>query len=231
MTIILEGVVGSTAYGLATPDSDVDKIGTYVGSTTKVLGFGLAKGAQTRVTAAPDSTTHEIGKYLGLALRCNPTIVELLWLPQYTVETSVGQELVDLRYHFLSERAVKDAYIGYAIQQAKRLLRRSEEGAEGFSSDLKNRTAKHARHCYRLLTQAQQILTQESLTVRLDERTAGVVFQMGEWACKEPQKFYDAMIEKAAVLENLQSSLFEHPDAVAVEKWLVSVRLREPHGF
>ena len=33
MTILLQGIVGSTAYGLAGPDSDVDRLGVYAAPT------------------------------------------------------------------------------------------------------------------------------------------------------------------------------------------------------
>ncbi len=59
-SIILEGITGSTAYGLATPDSDVDKHGIYQASTHEVLGLFPPK--ETVVTNDPDITYHEVAK-------------------------------------------------------------------------------------------------------------------------------------------------------------------------
>ena len=39
MKIILEGVVGSTAYGLNTPESDIDTAGIFVAPLEEVLGL------------------------------------------------------------------------------------------------------------------------------------------------------------------------------------------------
>jgi predicted nucleotidyltransferase len=229
MTVILEGIVGSTAYGLATENSDIDRLGVFVGSTQEVLGFGLQE--KTITTTKPDGTWHEIGKYVSLAMACNPTILEAMWLPQHEVLTQVGQELIDLRYHFFSADRVKQAYAGYAMQQAKRLLGRQGEGKDGFGDVPSNRTAKHGRHCYRLLIQGEQILRQEHLTVRLAEKEAGQVWLMGEFAVRDPQGFHDAMVQRARALLDLETGLFDKPEVEKIERWLVSVRLREPYGL
>ena len=231
MIMILQGVVGSQAYGLATPESDVDLLAVHVEPTKDVLGFGISKSRQTLTTSKPDTTSHEIGKYVSLALRCNPTILEAMWLTSHTVLTEVGKELVDLRYHFLSEKFVKSAYIGYAMQQAKRLAAREEKGKAGFGDVPANRTAKHGRHCYRLLLQAQQLLTQETLTVRLDDRQVDVVREMGAWAERDPQAFSAAAQNTAHALDVTPTHLFDAPETETIERWLVSVRVREPYGL
>lgn len=226
MTVLLRGVVGSTAYGLATADSDIDMIGTYVAPTRDVLGFGLSKNQQTRVQMKPDVTTHEIGKYVNLALACNPTIVELLWLEKYETETEAGLELVQLRRLLLSKGRVRDAYCGYAVQQANRLLRRHLAPTDTSTA----RAAKHGRHCYRLLTQCEELIWHGRLTVRLDPHVAARVWEFGEWAESDPRAFYDAMMAKAREIEDLPSHLPAAPQTDLVEKWLISVRLREMAG-
>lgn len=65
-SVILQGVVGSTAYGLAREGSDVDRLGIFVTPTLDLVGLGKPK--DTRVGFKPDITHHEVGKYLGLAL-------------------------------------------------------------------------------------------------------------------------------------------------------------------
>ena len=63
--VLLSGVVGSTAYGLATEDSDVDWLGVYAAPTEKILG--LHPPQESIVSTAPDITYHEAGKYCRLA--------------------------------------------------------------------------------------------------------------------------------------------------------------------
>ena len=112
---ILAGMVGSTAYGLTTSSSDVDTLGAYVAPTEKVLGLsGHTYTTNTIVFSAPqpDGAFHELGKYCTLALKANPTILELLFLPDYVYCSKVGAELVSLRTKFLSSVAVVNAYGG-----------------------------------------------------------------------------------------------------------------------
>jgi hypothetical protein len=82
-TTILRGIVGSVAYGLDHEDSDIDRLGCFVAPTVQFHGLHLPIGKRaSRVQTTPsDHTEHEAGKYLSLLLSCNPTVTELLWLP------------------------------------------------------------------------------------------------------------------------------------------------------
>ncbi len=163
--IVLEGIVGSTAYGLSREGSDIDKIGVFVAPIDSFLG--LHPGKESVVSHDPDVTHHEIKKYMSLALKCNPTITELMWLPDdlYTVRKSWGQVLIDLRADFLSDSYVRNAYGGYAMQQAQRLQRRDSDGSLADKDPKK--IAKHARHCMRLMHQGIELLTYGRLTVKV----------------------------------------------------------------
>jgi len=169
MRVLLEGVVGSTAYGLTREGSDVDRLGVFVAPTVEVAGLDWHGTRETLVTTKPDSTLHEVGKYLRLALKCNPTITELLHLPPALLETvdpRFGAELVGMRSAFLSEQVVKSAYGGYARQQAARLAGRSDGS---FSADTRKRTTKHARHILRLLRSGRELLSTGVLTVHVGD--------------------------------------------------------------
>lgn len=93
MNVILEGIVGSTAYGLANPNkSDVDYLGIYLAPRRDVLGLnGGTTVEKSYVTQNPDRTLHEIGKFCRLALKCNPTIIDLLFLPEHTIDLFEGR--------------------------------------------------------------------------------------------------------------------------------------------
>ncbi len=156
--IVLEGVTGSTAYGLATEHSDVDIKGIYLLPTSEVLSLGFDPLHTTKDHTGPDWVYHEVGKFMKLVMGGNPTVTELLFLEEYTKLTPIGQLLIDNRDYFLSTRGVQKAYRGYAMGQAKDLAKRFAEGKEGYDSSLKNRYAKHTRHCFRLLLQARQLL-------------------------------------------------------------------------
>src|SRR5215467_11320194 len=131
-------MVGSQVYGLATPESDCDYLAVAAVETIDLVG--LSRPPESWVSKDPDSTVHEAGKFCRLALPANPTILELLWLPEdaYTFKNVLGAELIAIRRTFLSRKRVRDAYLGYAIQQFKPI----ENRGDSFSSDTKKRTAK-----------------------------------------------------------------------------------------
>jgi predicted nucleotidyltransferase len=225
--VILRGVVGSTAYGLATADSDIDRLGIYQARTVDVLGLdGAAATAGSQVTNSPDVTLHELGKYASLALKSNPTVLELLFLPGYDRCTPAGQALVDIRRCFPSTAAVRNSYGGYAYAQANRLLTRHSEGKAGFESSTVGRTAKHGRHCLRLLYQGIQLLTTGTLDVDVSA-VRDELFAAGRLAETDPDAFHDLFRGRLSDLTAVRSVLPDHPDRDAVNATVTSLRLAQ----
>lgn len=179
---ILCGIVGSTAYGLATPSSDTDYAGIYIEPTRNLLG--LHPPSRERATKkgrdGADATYHEIGKAMALMLSCNPTAMEILWLDSYTVATDFGWEMVGLRDCFLSGRRVRDAFFGYATSQFHRLLDRGR-----FQGSLETRREKHARHTMRLLWQGYELYTTGNLPIRIPDPEP--YFEFGRRIVDDPE--------------------------------------------
>lgn len=219
--IILEGVTGSTAYGLATENSDVDIKGIYLLPTSEVLKMGFDPQHTTKDHTDPDWVYHEVGKFMKLVVSGNPTVTELLYLDEYTHLTPIGQMLIDNRDAFLSTKAVMNAYRGYAFSQAKKLNNRTEQGLEGYDSALKNRFAKHTRHCFRLLMQARQLLETGTLDVRVTPEQREYLFAMGE---KTADEVVDEFMRQDAEFENIVSVLPDEPDQDRLNKLLFDIR-------
>lgn len=219
--IILEGVTGSTAYGLATENSDVDIKGVYMLPLTKVLEMGFTNEHNTFDHTDPDWCYHEIGKFMKLVAGGNPTYSELLWLEDYTVLTPVGQLLIDNRQAFLSTKGVLNAYSGYALGQAKRLNNRTEQGLDGYASSLKNRYAKHTRHCFRLMIQARQLLETGHLDVRVTPEQREWLFEMGEKGYDEVIATFMKMDDE---LKEIKSVLPDKPDMEKLNEILFKIR-------
>lgn len=224
MNILLEGIVGSRAYNLAHENSDTDKKGIFAFSTRDLFGLRYQKLTDVVETHAPepDNTWYEAAKWANLALKCNPNILELVFLPDdlYTVRTALGQDLIAIRKSFLSAPAVRGAYINYAKSQLHEIEKRGN-----FGSDLKNRTEKHARHLVRLMMQGYQLYAHGELTVRLDDVTAMQVKTIGFLAGQGdllPLKEIYSMYKKA--FDNTIPAIPEEPDRATVESWLINVR-------
>lgn len=217
MNVLLKGVVGSHAYGLNHAGSDIDTLGVFAASPRDF--WRLRAPRQTFVQNEPDITMHEIGKFISLALKCNPTVLELLWLDEYVEQDSWGQRLVDIRRCFLSEPFVRGAFGGYAVQQARRLERRNAEGKEGFASDVKQRTAKHARHCFRLLRQGAELLASGDMTLKVSDPER--LFELGEQSVPE---IVAAFEDEYARFHSIISVLPQEPSRGFVERTLMRMR-------
>jgi hypothetical protein len=220
--VLLSGIVGSTAYGLATEDSDVDRLGVFAVPTEKLLGLHPIQ--QSIVSSKPDATWHEAGKYAALALKMNPTVTELMWLPAdcYQTRTSLGEDLIKIRSAFLSRKATRNAYLGYITQQFKRLENR---GDGSFSSDTRKRTEKHARHLYRLHAQGIMLWQTGHLTVRLPHGDAVLCRAFGEKVAAGDLEAARGVIAWAEhIFDTSRTPLPETPDESAVEGWLQEVR-------
>ncbi|MFD7433745.1 DNA polymerase beta superfamily protein [Streptomyces sp. NPDC059861] len=214
--ILLSGVVGSTAYGLAREDSDVDRLGMFAAPTEALHGLHGPK--ESHVTTAPDRTLHEAAKWCRLALGGNPTVMELVWLPEelYEVRTPLGDELIGIRSTLLGARRVRDAYLGYATQQFRKLRSRTD------APDTRRRTAKHARHLKRLCTQGYELYATGRLTIRVEDPESYHAF--GEQAAADPSAALPLLRHFEAAFDATRGALPEQPDERAAEDWLRRVR-------
>ena len=192
--------------------------------TETVLGLNFSLGKASRVSTDPDAQLHEIGKFIGLALKANPTVTELLYLDSYEVRDPRIEPLFEIRSKLLGQRSIRSAYAGYAYAQARRLQNRQAAGRDGFNSDLAKRTAKHARHCFRLMLQAEQLLTHGEMTVDVSEHR-DELFAIGELAENDVAAFVARFDERSTHIDGLASDLPEEPDWDAAEAFLRQFRL------
>lgn len=211
-SIILSGIVGSTAYGLAGPNSDTDRLGVFMATTESFLGLDEPAETWTADQDDPDSTLHELGKLCRLALKANPTVSELLWLPTelYEVTTTIGAQLIALREKFLSANYVRSAYLGYARSQFDRMAR--------------GRAEKNARHTARLLHQGFVLWCTGRIPVRLDNPQWYLDFgsRVAAGAVDEARQL---VAEYTARFDDTPTVLPAEPDRDAIDSWLKSTRL------
>jgi uncharacterized protein len=214
-TVLLSGIVGSTAYGLAGPGSDVDRLGMFALPTLSLLGLHTPRESQ--VSTDPDVTLHEAAKLARLALGGNPTASELLWLPDdlYEVRTPLGDEAVALRTAFLSAPRVHDAYLGYATQQFRKLLSRDPATTTA-------KIAKNARHLMRLIEQGYELYTTGHVTIRLTDPQRFHAF--GEQVSADAEAARPFMAAAEERFATARSVLPDQPDTKAVEDWVLRVR-------
>jgi len=123
--IIFETVAGSRAYGTAHGDSDEDIRGVFVqpGSEYMILQEPLRQVADER----GDVVYYSLARFLELALKANPNIIELLYMPQECVRVSTfyWERLLEQRSLFVTKLAYA-SHVGYAQAQIKKARGRNK---------------------------------------------------------------------------------------------------------
>lgn len=145
--LILIGLGGSHAYGTNNADSDLDVRGVAVNSKAEIL---TNENFEQFVDKATDTTIYSFNKIIQLLSNCNPNVIELLGLrpEHYLLISPIGQELLDNKDLFLSQRAIY-TFGGYARQQFYRLQQLSKHQLE--QSELEEhilRTMKHVEDSF-----------------------------------------------------------------------------------
>jgi len=171
--VILRSVVGSRAYGLDHADSDTDRRGVYLPPAEMHWSiYGVPEQLENVET---DECYWELQKFLTLALKANPNVLEVMHSPLIEHVTPLGQELLDMREAFLS-KLVYQTYSGYVMSQFRRLHKSVTETRAAAESDAKgNRLQpsaikwKHAMHLVRLLLSGITVLREGFVPLRVEE--------------------------------------------------------------
>lgn len=212
-TVIYRCIVGSEAYGLAHEDSDVDRRGIYLPPAK--LHWSLYGVPEQLEDKATDEVYWELQKFLRLALKANPNILECLYTPVVEHVHPMAQELLDMRHIFLSQ-LVYQTYNRYVLSQFKKLDRRLEKTGE-----IKT---KHAMHLIRLLLAGITILEEGFVPVDVEQwRDRLVAIKDGEMPWQEVDKWRLALHERFdEVFE--RTDLPERPDYERANDYLVEAR-------
>jgi len=118
--LIFMTLAGSHMYGMATPESDIDKRGVCVPPRNVVMGF--ARNFNQQEFEGEDTVVFSLVKFMDLAVKNNPNILELLFAPEECIETMhpTWERLLERRDDFLSAKCYY-SFTGYAHSQLKRL--------------------------------------------------------------------------------------------------------------
>lgn len=116
---------GSHAYGLATPDSDLDLKGVCIEPIQYHLGYLNRFEQEERLVHKGhphDKVTYSLKKFVRLASDCNPNIIEVLFGTEDNIVKidDFGRELLAHRDCFISKKA-RFTFAGYAHAQLKRI--------------------------------------------------------------------------------------------------------------
>lgn len=211
--VIYRCVVGSRAYGLDDDDSDTDRRGIYLPPAE--LQWSLFGAPEQFEDNALQSCYWELQKFLVMALKANPNILECLYSPLVEKATPLGEELATQRQVFLSQM-IFQTFNGYAMSQFKKL-----------EQDLRTRGEirwKHAMHLLRLLLTGAATLREGRVPVRVEtHRDRLLAVKRGEVPWPEVNAWRKDLhrdFERALA----ETKLPERPDYEAANRFLIRAR-------
>jgi len=210
--VIYRCVVGSTAYGLSQEGSDVDRRGFYLPPAE--LEWSLA-GVPEQLQSDNEEVYWEIEKFIRLALKANPNVLECFYSPLVETCTPLAQELIDLRQIFLSQY-VHRTYNAYVLSQFKKL-----------EQDLRNHGQirwKHVMHLIRLLLSGVVGLRHGVVPLRVDEyRDRLLAIRRGDVPWEDVERWRLALHRELD--DALKSTpLPEHPGYARANEFLIRAR-------
>ncbi|HRR87632.1 MAG TPA: nucleotidyltransferase domain-containing protein [Phycisphaerae bacterium] len=211
--VIYRCISGSRAYGLDNEESDTDRRGIYLPPAERHWSlYGVPEQLENTET---EECYWELGKFLILALKANPNVLECLYTPMVELATPLARELLDMKAAFLS-RLVYQTYNGYVMSQFRKL-----------EQDLRNKGAikwKHAMHLIRLLLSGITVLREGFVPVRVDEYRDRLLAirdgrtpweEINAWRLDLHQRFDDAFTD---------TRLPEQPDYHKIDAFLIKAR-------
>jgi predicted nucleotidyltransferase len=118
--VIFKSIIGSTAYGVAGPDSDVDVRGVFLPPTSLVLGLNKPNDTHEDIKGGNDIVFKEFENFLRLTLNQNPNWMEVLWSPLVEYSSPLMDEFLAKRQLFLSRKLIV-TYLGYGKSQLTKM--------------------------------------------------------------------------------------------------------------
>ena len=118
--LLYEYIRGSQAYGTNVASSDEDRGLIYIAPENKLLGLGFDYQEEI-LDEKGDTCCWEIGKFMKLLLKSNPTVLEALFIPDDKViyEHPLITEVKKYRDKFLTKQCFKP-FGGYMISQIEK---------------------------------------------------------------------------------------------------------------
>nr|WP_199043575.1 nucleotidyltransferase domain-containing protein [Dyella sp. ASV24] len=118
-SLLFECIGGSHAYGIATPDSDLDLRGVYAVPAADYMSLEVPGNQVT--DARNDIVFYSLRRVIELLSVANPNVLELLYMPEECVRwcTDAFEPLLAHREAFISQQCVQ-THIGYALTQIRK---------------------------------------------------------------------------------------------------------------
>jgi predicted nucleotidyltransferase len=211
--VIYRCIVGSKAFGLDHAESDTDRRGIYLPPASWQWSlYGVPEQLDYKDT---EECYWELQKFLTLALKANPNVLECLYTPLVEMVTPLAAELLEIREIFLS-KLIYQTYNGYVMSQFKKL-----------EQDIRNHQTikwKHAMHLIRLLLSGITVLKHGFVPVKIDGYRADLLaIRRGEVSWQEVNQWrlgLHSLFDRVFV----ETKLPERPNYAKANDFLIKAR-------
>jgi uncharacterized protein len=211
--VIYRCIVGSRAFGLDNENSDTDLRGIYLPPAD--LHWSLYGIPEQLENHDHQECYWELQKFIIMALKANPNILECLYTPLIEKTTPIAENLLAKKEIFLSQ-LVYQTYNGYVMSQFKKM-----------EQDLRNKgeiKLKHAMHLIRLLLSGITVLQSGFVPVKISKyREELLAIRNGDMPWEEVNKWRLDLHKKFD--HSLNNTLLpERPDYEQANTLLIKAR-------
>lgn len=234
-----ETIMGSSAYGVSTDNSDLDIYGWCIPPKSVVFphtvgyipGFGTQpeKFEQWQLHHVKDEENvveydfqiFSIVNYFSLCMANNPNVIDSLFTPHHCIThiSPIAQIVRDNRKIFL-HKGSWHKFKGYAFSQMSKMKSKEpptgkrKEIVEKFGFDLK-----YGYHLVRLISEVEQILTEGDLDLLRNKEMLKAI-RAGDWTLEQIEDYFTTK-EKHLEEVYLTSTLQHSPDEKAIKQLLM----------
>jgi uncharacterized protein len=212
-SVIYKCIVGSRAYGLDREGSDTDRRGIYLPPAN--LQWSLYGVPEQLENHESQECYWELQKFLILALKANPNVLECLYTPLVEVANPIAEELLSIREVFLS-KLVYQTYNSYVLSQFKKM-----------EQDLRAKGEirwKHAMHLIRLLLSGIKVLDSGFVPIKVEEHRDELIAIREQTISWSEVNAWRLSLHKKFDMAFSQTSLPERPNYEKANDFLIATR-------
>ena len=225
--------MGSHAYGINGPSSDIDIYGFCVPPIEYLLphtaghieGFGRQQNnfeqfQVDHIEELYDVSIYNITKFLHLCMDNNPNMIDCLFVPDDCIlyKSEIADLILKNKKLFL-HKGCYFRFMGYAESQWKKIRNKNPVGKRKIVVDTYGFDLKYASHLYRLANECEQILRTGDLNLR-QSQSQMLLIRKGKVSLTELEKWFN---EKKLELKQLyETSTLQHsPDQKKIKDILI----------
>jgi predicted nucleotidyltransferase len=196
--VIYQVIYGSHAYGTNTEESDTDIRGIYLPSIDECLSLKELNDYH-KESDLEDTLIYPIQKFFRLAIKCNPSVLEWLFVPDELVmiTTKAGEAIRSQKKQFLTQE-IYPRFKGYAYAEFSSLTKLTGPTGEKRKKQILKYgySPKNAMNCIRLMQQGIEMLTTGNLILPRPNAEELLEIKRGEWTYQKIVTTFNNLLQE-----------------------------------